>query len=1262
MKHILLSTLLLWGLSMNAQSPAPIDTLVSDPRQLELLFKERFELQRQQAEIIAKEKGIVLRQQFADGTIMEFDGFDANGKMLFNKTDNIGSGRTISTNKVWPGGTTGTSLTGAGMNFRLGVWDGGSVLTSHQEFTGRAVQVDGTSGLSDHATHVAGTMVAAGVSANARGMSYEAPLRAYDWSNDASEMAAAASASTPMLLSNHSYGTISGWFYNQNDANWYWFGDESISTTEDYKFGYYDAGARDYDQIAYNNPFYLICKSAGNDRGDNRTSSTWYWSDGSQGTGTPPPADGPYDCISAKGVAKNVLTVGAVNKINNSNSNNGWTQTSDVVMSSFSGWGPADDGRIKPDVVAAGVNIYSSISTGTTSYDGTYDGTSMATPAVTGSLLLVQQHHNNLKGRFMRAATLKGIAIHTADEAGNAGPDYVYGWGLLNTAKAIQLISDSITSQIQERTLANAAVYNQGITTDGLRPLRITLSWTDRPGNPVSPSLDPSNRMLVNDLDIRLTRTSDNVVFFPYILNRTSPSSPATTGDNIVDNVEQIYLATPAAGNYTLTVSHKGSLASAQAYSLIIGGISAKPTALFTASNTVICTNTSVTYTDISSGNPSSRMWYFPGGSPSSSAASTISVAYPVAGIYPVALRVTNSLGSDSVYVFNYVKVGGNNLPFSETFETNSPTVSQWTITNPNFDTTWRFANVSGNTPGNRAYVLPFYNIATTGRVDGLNTPVLSFRGYNNVSLSFQYAYTKDPSVNTDSLRIFISTNCGSTYTRLASYGENGSGNFITSPASGSYFTPSTAANWSANGAITVNLSAYSGMNNIRIRFEGYNNSSNNLYIDNVNITGTPLKPTANFFASKRTICANEPISFLDSSQNFPTSWNWTFSGANTSNSSDQFPTSIMYSAPGKYQVKLVVSNSTGADSVTKIDYITVLPTPNAPNVRNVKPLSFCAGDSTILLTDSNAFSYEWYKDNVLIPGTNNPSYTAKDSGSYMVRSVNANGCGTFSAPIAVFSYITPPIPVVTSNLSADNFCEGGTAVLTSSSFTGNQWYKNNSPLSGQTARTLSTQDSGYYYTIVTNGICSSKSNEKHIRMNPKPATSNITGPSTVQVDEVVNYTVTPNPGSTFIWTITNGVVTAGGGTSNLTVRWNPTIQAASVKVQETASNNCKGDIKTMDITMTWRTAIDEQYNLNGFVVYPNPSSDQVTIAFNTKTASNVLFTLRDLLGKEVITKTVSTVSGDNQIPMSLTGINKGVYMLEVKSEGNTKITRLMVK
>jgi hypothetical protein len=148
----------------------------------------------------------------------------------------------------------------------------------------------------------------------------------------------------------------------------------------------------------------------------------------------------------------------------------------------------------------------------------------------------------------------------------------MFGWGLMNTLGAAELIQDDATTPgyIHEETLANGATDEYYITSDGLEPIRVSLAWTDPPGTPPAPSLNPTTSNLVNDLDLRLERVATSTVYQPYILNPSSPSSAATTGDNFRDNSEQIYLQSPAAGTYVVRVTHKGTLASGQAYSLVM--------------------------------------------------------------------------------------------------------------------------------------------------------------------------------------------------------------------------------------------------------------------------------------------------------------------------------------------------------------------------------------------------------------------------------------------------------------------------------------------------------------------------------------------------------------------------------------------------------------------------------------------------------------------------------------------------------------------
>jgi hypothetical protein len=325
-----------------------------------------------------------------------------------------------------------------------------------------------------------------------------------------------------------------------------------LTTDQDWRFGFYNGGARSWDQIAVNAPYYLIVKSSGNDRSD---------------SGQGHPSDGPFDCISTSGNAKNILTVGAVRKING-----GYSQPIDVEMSSFSSWGPTDDGRIKPDIVGAGVAIRSTVSSG----DGAYSsmqGTSMSAPNVTGALVLVQEAYHNLNNNYMRASTLKALALHTAYEAGNFdGPDYRNGWGLMNTKGAVEVIlnEDGVNEQIIEASVANGQEYILELNPVSNQKITATLVWTDVPGNSPAQSLDPPNLMLVNDLDMRIVDEAENEQF-PWILDPAFPSNAAARGDNFRDNVEKIEFDNPEPRKYFVKIKPKGSInGGVQNFSLII--------------------------------------------------------------------------------------------------------------------------------------------------------------------------------------------------------------------------------------------------------------------------------------------------------------------------------------------------------------------------------------------------------------------------------------------------------------------------------------------------------------------------------------------------------------------------------------------------------------------------------------------------------------------------------------------------------------------
>ncbi|MFT4739519.1 MAG: hypothetical protein ACI9L9_000292 [Marivirga sp.] len=452
-----------------------------------------------------------------------------NGKPQYKSTYNEQARLTTGVDYVQS--AEGLNLPLFGQDLTIGVWDGGLVLSSHVEFGGRVFNKLGSE-YSNHATHVTGTIAAAGVDPKAKGMLPEATINSYyAFDDDLGPMAV--EAADGLILSNHSYGLVLGWRFN---GGWTWFGG---ADDKDETFGAYTNNSKAIDNITYNAPYYTIVWAAGNDRSD-------------AGDGSRPP-DGPFDIIGPSAGAKNVITVGAITGFDE------YVGPESAEMSSFSSWGPTNDGRIKPDIVADGVGVYSPGSAGDESY-ASLSGTSMASPNTTGTLGVIQQYYRSKEDTFMLASQLKSLMIHTAREAGqNIGPDYKYGWGVINAIDAIKMIQGQASEDtvLLAATLANTESHVYEIFSDGRTPITATIAWTDLPGTVREETSILPN--LVNDLDITLVDDLGNEIL-PWTLDPASVGKAAIKAVNNVDNVEKIDFPNPEARKYRLIVSHKNRL------------------------------------------------------------------------------------------------------------------------------------------------------------------------------------------------------------------------------------------------------------------------------------------------------------------------------------------------------------------------------------------------------------------------------------------------------------------------------------------------------------------------------------------------------------------------------------------------------------------------------------------------------------------------------------------------------------------------------
>ncbi|NBV10199.1 MAG: hypothetical protein EBS04_01885 [Chitinophagia bacterium] len=481
---------------LQAQDATKKELLIQTSKELALDARNKFS----KAVIAAKEKGWPVQYASQNQTNAKLIGVDERGwpKYYIGFADPV-QAITINANKLWPGAVSKLNLSGSDdiMTNKLGVWDEGSPQLTHKEFTGRITQKDNAKEVVTHSTHVAGIVMSKGLNPLSKGMSYNVKgILDYDWNNDLSEMSAA--AANGLLISNHSYGTVTGWNYNTDSARWEFNG--RFNEKEDYRFGLYDFDAQIQDSIAYNAPNYLIIAAAGNNR-----------------TSTGPAVGQTY-----------------------------WRRNEAGRMVN-SGARPAD---------ISSNDSYGSISTDKNGFT------------------------LNNAPRVLKSATVKGLAIHTANEAGlYPGPDYKFGWGLLNIAEAAQVLNTAYTNNnsansphfVYENTLLNGESKSYTITASGTRPVKATIVWTDVKGS-ASEVLNDATPELINDLD--LTITQGNKTFNTWNLNPSSPDNQAFRGINNIDNVEKVEVDTSLVGtNYTITVKHKGTLERGQQnYSLIISG------------------------------------------------------------------------------------------------------------------------------------------------------------------------------------------------------------------------------------------------------------------------------------------------------------------------------------------------------------------------------------------------------------------------------------------------------------------------------------------------------------------------------------------------------------------------------------------------------------------------------------------------------------------------------------------------------------------
>ncbi len=652
------------------------------------------------------------------------------------------------------------------------VYDGGTARSTHQDFSGR-LSVHDASGLHYHPTHVAGTIGGDGSASGGTytGMAPGTTLLSYGFEYDGSGI---------FLYSNP--GDIEADYTEAINVHGADISNNSIGTNVSQN-GFDCAITGDYgvtsaliDSIvrgSLGSPFRIIWAN-GNERGSFNCGTSY--------ASTAPPAG-----------AKNHITVGALNSNND-------------TITSFTSWGPVDDGRLKPDISAPGCQsngdggVTSTWDTGDTDY-GTICGTSMAAPTVTGlAALMMEDYAVQFPAQPMfRNSTLKGLLAHSAVDNGNVGPDYQFGYGSVRVQQAIDLMR---SAKFLENTVSQGASFTrQVVVTAGDPELKVTLAWDDVAG---TPNVNPA---LVNDLDLRVTSPSA-VRHYPWTLNPGSPGNPAVqTQEDHVNNIEQVLVSNPEAGTWTVEVFGFDVPQGPQPFSLVgdgtlsngvsIGFPSGLPEALSPGVPEIVDVEIVAFGETIVPGSPT-LFYRYGGGAFSSTSLAHISgdlyqgtLPAPACGNSPefyfsaegslsgIVVSPTGAPGSVHTAV-----VGSNTVVFADDFETDQG----WTATNlgastgewergvPVNDSGWDYDPVSDSDGSGQCYLTmnSFGNTDIDGGSVRLTSPVIDMSG-GDITISYDYYLYLTVADGVDMLLVEINNNGGSgAWTEIARHDTDG--------------------------------------------------------------------------------------------------------------------------------------------------------------------------------------------------------------------------------------------------------------------------------------------------------------------------------------------------------------------------------------------------------------------------------------------------------------------------------------------------------
>lgn len=1071
------------------------------------------------------------------------------------------------------------NLKGDGIN--VGIWDEGEI-SPHLDFSpaGRLNQMEFSSA-SQHSTHCAGTILGRGlINQTARGMAPNASLYSFNFSgNIQTEMATAIPAQN-LVVSSHSYGSTQTCGLNGAGVT-------------------YSSTSRATDLNLNTFPYHLHAHSAGN----SQTACTGGWS-----------------TITASGKsAKNNILVANITTLE--------------ALSGSSSCGPVQDGRVKPEISAFGTSVFST-STPVNAY-ATLSGTSMATPGVAGSLVLLVQRYKQLNSNNLPPSTLiKNTVLNTAHDLGNVGPDYRFGYGRINALQAVRILEDNRYA-LNNVTTGTSNDININVPAGAAR-LRVMLTWNDPAG------AANANPALVNNLD--LTVVNGATTSFPWILDPNNPATPATTGVDNVSNIEQVVINSPAAGSYTLRVNGTAvPTGPSQDYALtwsidqpyieVIypnGSESFSPgsTETITWDNAGVTSSQTIEYSVDGGSNWTVISASVPAGT------TRFSWSVPVANTSTAKIRVSSGAVSD--VSDNNFKILGTVTGFSASgISCNAgEVIFNWTaVTNASHYDIYTLDAATGQ------FVTFATNLSgTTHTATGLTPNALmwfTIRAKNSTSSA--------ESERANAVSVVVSNGGGGIGTVGAITGQT---TICGTPSNVMYSISSvsgaTSYNWTAppgasivsgQGTTTIAINYNTGSSSGNVSVSASNGSCSTAPSTlAITVGSTAVSAPTTGGNQAQTVCAGNPVPTLTATATVPAGHTLLWYNAASGGTTVANPTLSSVGTITYYAAS--VNNSTGCESAERTAVsLTITSVPAASHTAG-GPVTFCQG-GTVVLTANSGSSYLWSN------GATTQAITLNTSGSYTVT-VTTSGCTSTSSATTV---TVNPLPVATITAgSATSFCQGGNVVLTASA--GSSWTWSN----GAVTQAITVSNSGNFSVTVTNvNGCSAASTATAVSVSPNPVVTISASPYTrlyPGLSTTLTANVTPAGSYNYTW-LKDAAVITGATSSSITGINLDKLGSYTVTVTNTSGLPCSNTSPVVEIA---DSATSKMY------ILPNPTDGNFDIIYYSEGNNNYTLSISDSKGAMVYRKTYSISSPYQRMNVDMTLHSSGIYQVLLTDRTGKKI------